>query len=323
MAITPKINQNKPFLLKTCAHCGGAYGAEFYCKSKSLFFLDGYSPICNKCIENILLENEYNWKVVDKFCQYIDVPFIPAEFDKVRCMNKENVFAIYADIFFKEGYENLDWETYFYEFKKLKEQKLIEEEIPGIREEKYRKLTEKWGPYAPEELNYLEQLLNGLLTTQNINGALQFDQALKVCKISLELDSRIREGSDFDKMLTAYDKLVKTAEFTPKNTKNASDFDSVGELMKWMEKRGHITRFYDNVTRDIVDETIKNIQAWNQRLYTNDSSIADEINNRIEALKNIQKVENFYDTQQEFDVDEYENAGFEELIMNEEFEADV
>lgn len=323
MAITPKINQNKSFLLKTCTHCGGAYGAEFYCKTKSLFFPDGYLPLCNKCVENILLENEYNWKIIDKFCQYIDIPFVPEQFEKIKEMNQDNVFSTYATLFFEEEYENLDWQTYFYEFKKLKEQKMIEDELPGIREEKYKKLIEKWGPYSPEELNYLEQLLNGLLTTQNINGALQFDQALKVCKISLELDSRIREGADFDKMLTAYDKLVKTAEFTPKNTKNASDFDSVGELMKWMEKRGHITRFYDNVTRDIVDETIKNIQAWNQRLYTNDSSIADEINNRIEALKNIQRVENFYDTQQEFDIDEYENDGFEQLIKNEEFEADI
>ena len=323
MAITPKINQNKSFLLKTCTHCGGAYGAEFYCKTKSLFFPDGYLPLCNKCVENILLENEYNWKIIDKFCQYIDIPFVPEQFEKIKDMNQDNVFSTYAALFFEEEYENLDWQTYFYEFKKLKEQKMIEDELPGIRDEKYKKLVEKWGPYEFSELNYLEQLLNGLLTTQNINGALQFDQALKVCKISLELDSRIREGTDFDKMLTAYDKLVKTAEFTPKNTKNASDFDSVGELMKWMEKRGHITRFYDNVTRDIVDETIKNIQAWNQRLYTNDSSIADEINNRIEALKNIQRVENFYDTQQEFDVDEYENEGFEQLIKNEEFEADI
>lgn len=323
MAITPKINQNKSFLLKTCTCCGGAYGAEFYCKTKSLFFPDGYLPLCNKCVENILLENEYNWKIVDKFCQYIDIPFVPEQFEKIKDMNQTNVFSTYADLFFEEEYENLDWQTYFYEFKKLKEQKVIEDELPGLRDEKYKKLVEKWGPYEFSELNYLEQLLNGLLTTQNINGALQFDQALKVCKISLELDSRIREGADFDKMLTAYDKLVKTAEFTPKNTKNASDFDSVGELMKWMEKRGHITRFYDNATRDIVDETIKNIQAWNQRLYTNDSSIADEINNRIEALKNIQRVENFYDTQQEFDVDEYENEGFEKLIMNEEFEADI
>ena len=323
MAITPKINQNKSFLLKTCTCCGGAYGAEFYCKTKSLFFPDGYLQLCNKCVEIILLENEYNWKIVDKFCQYIDIPFVPEQFEKIKDMNQTNVFSTYADLFFEEEYENLDWQTYFYEFKKLKEQKVIEDELPGLRDEKYKKLVEKWGPYEFSELNYLEQLLNGLLTTQNINGALQFDQALKVCKISLELDSRIREGADFDKMLTAYDKLVKTAEFTPKNTKNASDFDSVGELMKWMEKRGHITRFYDNATRDIVDETIKNIQAWNQRLYTNDSSIADEINNRIEALKNIQRVENFYDTQQEFDVDEYENEGFEKLIMNEEFEADI
>lgn len=322
MAITPKINQNKSFLLKTCTHCGGAYGAEFYCKTKSLFFPDGYLPLCNRCVENILLENEYNWKIIDKFCQYADIPFVPEQFEKIKNMNQDNVFSTYAALFFEEEYENLDWQTYFYEFKKLKEQKMIEDELPGIREEKYKKLVEKWGPYSFEELNYLEQLLNGLLTTQNINGALQFDQALKVCKISLELDSRIREGADFDKMLTSYDKLVKTAEFTPKNTKNASDFDSVGELMKWMEKRGHITRFYDNVTRDIVDETIKNIQAWNQRLYTNDSSIADEITNRIEALKNVQKMENFYDTQQEFDIDEYENEGFEQL-MTEEFEADI
>lgn len=322
MAITPKINQNKSFLLKTCTHCGGAYGAEFYCKTKSLFFPDGYLPLCNRCVENILLENEYNWKIVDKFCQYADIPFVPEQFEKIKNMNQDNVFSTYAALFFEEEYENLDWQTYFYEFKKLKEQKMIEDELPGIREEKYKKLVEKWGPYEFSELNYLEQLLNGLLTTQNINGALQFDQALKVCKISLELDSRIREGADFDKMLTSYDKLVKTAEFTPKNTKNASDFDSVGELMKWMEKRGHITRFYDNVTRDIVDETIKNIQAWNQRLYTNDSSIADEITNRIEALKNVQKMENFYDTQQEFDIDEYENEGFEQL-MTEEFEADI
>ncbi|MDT3386807.1 MAG: hypothetical protein LIR46_03435 [Bacteroidota bacterium] len=60
-------------------------------------------------------------------------------------------------------------------------------------------------------------------------------------------------------MLTSYDKLVKTAEFTPKNVKNATDFDSVGELFRWLEKRGWRNKFYDDVTRDIVDETMKNI----------------------------------------------------------------
>ena len=43
---------------------------------------------------------------------------------------------------------------------------------------------------------------------------------------------RIRDGADIDKMIASYDKLVKTAEFTPKNVKNANDFDSIGELVK-------------------------------------------------------------------------------------------
>ena len=47
----------------------------------------------------------------------------------------------------------------------------------------------------------------------------------------------------------------------------------MGELVKWFEKKGWRNRFYDNVTRDIVDETIKNLQAFNQRLYTNETGM--------------------------------------------------
>ena len=105
------------------------------------------------------------------------------------------------------------------------------------------------------------------MATQNVSGALQVDQALKLCKMSYEIDSRIRSGEDFDKILASYDKLVRIADFTPKNAKNANDFDSVGELYRWLEKRGWKNKYYDGATRDVVDETIKNIQAWNQRLY--------------------------------------------------------
>jgi hypothetical protein len=93
--------------------------------------------------------------------------------------------------------------------------------------------------------------------------------------MSYEIDNRIREGTDFDKLLASYDKLVKAAEFTPKNVKNINDFDSVGELIKWLEKRGWKNKFFDGVTRDIVDETIKNFQNFNQRLYTNESGIGE------------------------------------------------
>ena len=162
-----------------------------------------------------------------------------------------------------------------------------------------------------------------MLLTQNINGALQGDQAIKICKISYEIDERIRAGEDFDKLLASYDKLVKTGEFTPKNVKNASDFESMGELCRWLEKKGFVNQFYDGETRDVVDETIKNIQSWNQKLYTNESGIGDEISQRIQSLKTAAELENYYDLEQDTDYDEYENEGFEQLFKDDEFEADV
>ena len=324
MGMQPKIKQTTPFIVKTCSICGGTFGPEGFIKTKSLFYPDGYLPMCADCIKQLLIEHNFDWDLVDKLCRYADIPFIPAEFERLHESNGDNVFQVYADVFLSSEFEGLGWEQYYEEFLRLKEKGHIEDELPILKEEKRKQLKEKWGSnYDDEELQYLENLLDGLLQTQNISGALQFDQALKICKISLNLDSKIREGADFDKLMGSYDKLVKTAEFTPKNVKNASDFESTGELIKWLEKRGFKSKFYDNVTRDIVDETIKNIQSYNQRLYTNESGIGDEITRRIEALKTIKDLENYYDVGKEYDLDEFENDGYEELMKNEEFVADV
>ena len=324
MGMQPKIKQITPFIVKTCSICGGTFGPEGFIKTKSLFYPDGYLPMCADCIKQLLIEHNFDWDLVDKLCRYADIPFIPAEFERLHESNGDNVFQVYADVFLSSEFEGLGWKQYYEEFLRLKEKGHIEDELPILKEEKRKQLKEKWGSnYDDEELQYLENLLDGLLQTQNISGALQFDQALKICKISLNLDSKIREGADFDKLMGSYDKLVKTAEFTPKNVKNASDFESTGELIKWLEKRGFKSKFYDNVTRDIVDETIKNIQSYNQRLYTNESGIGDEITRRIEALKTIKDLENYYDVGKEYDLDEFENDGYEELMKNEEFVADI
>ena len=228
-------------------------------------------------------------------------------------------------IYFSDEYDELDWSSYQEAYRELNAAGALDEVVPGLTDEKCRKLQEKWGyNYDEEALHYLENLYDGLLLTQNINGALQGDQALKICKISYEIDCRIREGADFDKLLASYDKLVKTGEFTPKNVKNASDFESMGELCRWLEKRGFVNRFYDGETRDVVDETIKNIQSWNQRLYTNESGIGDEITQRIRALKTAAELESYYDlSDKEDDYDNYENEGFEQLFKDDEFEAEL
>lgn len=322
MGLQPNIARRRNFTLKTCNRCGGSFTPEAFAPTKSFFYADAALPICNSCIESYLIDVDFNWREVNKLCQWADIPFVPKEWERLREMNGTKVFGVYANIFTDTAYEDLGWEDYFQAFKDLKASGDLEDELPGLADQKRHQLQERWGAnYDDEALRYLENLYSGLMTTQNVNGALQVDQAYKICKMSYEIDCRIREGADFDKLLTSYDKLVKAAEFTPKNVKNINDFDSVGELIKWLEKKGWRNTFYDNVTRDIVDETIKNFQNFNQRLYTNESGIGEQITERINALKHAKQIEDetYYGTNKEYDLDNFDNDGFVGLVEDEEF----
>jgi hypothetical protein len=57
---------------------------------------------------------------------------------------------------------------------------------------------------------------------------------------------------------------------------------------------------------------MKNFQAFNQRLYTNESGIGEQITERINNLKNAQMIEqeSYYGTNAEYDLDNYENDGY-------------
>ena len=327
MGLKPDIEKKKaPFIFKTCKVCGASLGPDGFVPVRAWGFPDGYSDICDSCLETFLDDNDWNWENVDYLCQIHSIPFLPKEWERIRSLNDEHTFHKYAEVFLAQDYNGLGWGDYFKEFERLREKGELNSQLPEIDEEERRAQRLRWGHnYDDEALDYLESLYNGLISTQNVNGRLQGDQAIKLCKISYEIDQRIAEGTDFDKLLSSYDKLVKIAEFTPKNVKNINDFDTCGELVRWLEKKGWHNRFYDNVTRDIVDETIKNIQSFNQRLYINESGIGDEITHRIENLNSVQKLENYYDTDVSFDNDNYENKGYEDLFNDEdeEFEADI
>lgn len=322
MGLQPKIKSNQTFVTKQCTRCAGRFGEENFSPTSSPFY-SGYLPWCNDCIQKFIENFENEWEAVDKLCQWADIPFVPKEWERMRDLNGAQAFPKYAEVFAQSEYEDLGWQEYFEAFRTLKASGELEDELPGIADKKRQQLQERWGAnYDDEALRYLENLYNGLMTTQNVNGALQVDQALKICKMSYEIDCRIREGADFDKLLSSYDKLVKAAEFTPKNVKNINDFDSVGELIKWLEKRGWHNTFYDDVPRDIVDETMQNFQAFNQRLYTNESGIGEQITERLNNLKNVALIEkeSYYGTDTEYDLDGYENDGYRQLILEEEFD---
>ena len=323
MALKPNITFD--FSFKNCESCGRALDSLSFLKTKSYLFPSGYINICTDCLARELEQNNYSWNAMDHLCQYLDIPFIPDKYEEILVTTKgADMLRAYNTIFFTEQYDGIDWGSYEEAYKDLQDSNALSEAVPLLAEQERIKLQQKWGlNYDDEALHYLENLYDGMTLTQNINGALQIDQALKICKVSYEIDCCLREGKDIDKLLASYDKLVKTGEFTPKNVKNASDFESMGELVRWLEKKGFENQFYDGETRDVVDETIKNIQSWNQRLYTNESGIGDEITQRIQSLKTAAELENYYDIDPKLDYDDYENEGFNQLMKDDEFAADL
>ena len=311
---------------KKCEKCGRSMPSSQFSKSNSWAFSDGLLPICNECIAEYINAGDGNWERINKVCQWADIPFIVKEWDRIAGITMPSeTWAAYAKVFAGQDYADLGWGDYYRQYKKLKEVGLIEEEIPEVREKRYSDLRRKWGEnYDDDELNHLEDLYRGLMNTQNISGALQIDQAQKLCKLSLEIDNRIRAGDkEVDKFMSSYDKIIKSAEFTPKNAKNATDFDSFAEVAYWLEKHGKINKFYDNTTRDVIDEAIKNIENYNQRLYVNEGGIGEEITQRLRALNAANVMEQnsgVYDIQPDFNPDEYDNEAY--IIDGEEDEFD-
>lgn len=194
--------------------------------------------------------------------------------------------------------------------------------MPELREQQYKKLKTKWGyQYDDEELEYLENLHQGLLNSQNIVGALNEDQALKLCKLSLIIEQKIRAGQDISKDLKAYSDLSELANLTVQAVKDANDFSSVGEIFAYLEKKGWKNEYYDDTTRDEIDFTIKDIKNWLRYLYVNETGVAEEIEQRIENLKISDALSGNQFNEEEFR-DYMQEQGTSNL-SSEEFEIDL
>lgn len=299
-------------LFITCQYCGQSKPVSAYLKSKNEFFPCGTIDICTECIEDFIERENANFNFMDKLCRWLDIPFIPERWVKYYEINGAVAISTYVETIYQESYPMLDWKKVNDNYIKLKEQEKLDEAMPQLKEEKLRKLRTKWGEeYVDSEILYMEDLFQGILQTQNVNGKLQTDDAIKLCKISLLLNQKIRDGEDFDKVLKSYDTLRKSADFTPKNIKNACDFDSVGELFAYCEKKGWENAFYDNTPRDTVDLVMKDVQSWLRNLYKNETGIAEDVERRINALKVADDMEASIMAIEDDGMDDFDAAGYD------------
>lgn len=309
---------------KKCQRCGEEKNASAYIAVNSIVH-GGSLPICRQCLAKQISQSHretQTWNVVDKICQWADVPFIPEYWEKMEQGHGQDAIGAYIATFRGEPYSQLDWKMYNEAYLQLQEENRLEDALPEVRAAQRRKLEQKWGhQYDDEELEYLENLHEGLLSSQNIVGALNEDQALKLCKISLIIEQKIRADEDFDKTLKAYDQLSKLANLTPKVVKDAHEFNSIGELCAYLEKKGFVCKYYDGAVRDEADFTAKDIKYWLQSLYVNETGIAEEIEQRINNLKAAAELTNSSFDEKEFR--EYlQNEGLSK-INDEEFEPEL
>lgn len=312
---------------KTCKKCGQFLKQDRFRKTKSEFFPDGKSDICDECWESYFGDYD-DLKKGDKFCQYLDIGFDVNDWiNDVELSDGHYAFKSYCDKYWsKFNGSDLDWsKVHDLWAAKLKSNDL-EDSLDFTNEVKIKELRKKWGSdFTNEELFRLEALYDDIEKTQSIVTAIQRDNAKKMSMLSLKTEQAIINDGDGDankvkSYISAYNDLAKTADFTPKTAKNLGDFESFGEVARWIEQRGYATDYYKFKDRDEIDFIIKDIQQYVRRIVVGESNIKDELNDKLDQLQRLAELErsgNFDD------IDYRETVQLDDSIadeFNEEFD---
>jgi hypothetical protein len=247
--------------------------------------------ICEKCLKESL--DASNIKQADFFCRTYNLPFHPDEWIALYEKVGDAVFKIYTKQFFETTDGNLYYSTqtkdWWYELNEewsscaTFEQLLAK--IEPIKKKFIERNTVKWGAnYSFEEYVQLENLLISTLRANDISNPLQIDAIKKACKISVELDKAIMEGDSkgIKELSGAYSSFTKTAQIdTVIEAANNDVIATVADLGDFIEKSGGEFTYYDNVDRDVVDKTIKDMKKYIQDLVGD----ATGLTTQLEAMR--------------------------------------
>lgn len=296
-----------------CNKCGKEIPQNLIFKTNCKFISSGYIPFCLDCLCQLV--DMRNIAEVDKLFQYADWPLNPSKW-LLLCKGKlepQTIFHTYYKsnlaLLYKDGYaENLDWTSANKQLLELEQQgKLVETLNPEKQKQYENELRNFWEvdvempQYTLSQLENLQQLYEDLERTQNATG-MQADQAKKLCRLSLDMDiaQKNHELELYAKLMNAYTSLIKTAEFTPKNSQSSSSFESVGELVAFLEKTGFINKFYDGEQRDIVDKTIKSQQIFLRRIVSGESNLSERIEQRLQRMQVLDRMEDGTTSEEEW-----------------------
>ena len=282
---------------------------------------------CGSCISRELDFN--NAEHGDFFCRTYNIPFEPELWMRMAAEYKDNVFKEYAVFVHEDGnYETstLDaWEIVNKEWELIQTHAELISAIKPIKEGFILRNHIKWGSnYVFEELISLENLFVKTLEANNVSNPMQVDAIKKACKLSVSLDRAIINGvakeiNDFSK---AYQNFIKTAKIDDLITASSQDvISNIAEFVQFIEESGFKFNYYDDVSRDIVDKSLKDQQQFIRRLVMDSTGLSDV----FETINTSLKTKNAIDK----DASSYEAVPLEELYSeaidkhNKEFDEEL
>jgi hypothetical protein len=302
--------------IKQCAKCAKTIDERFYLKTNSPWFPDGRSNICTECLEGMLQSDDM--VAVDSLCRWLDYPFLIDEWTKLFLVNKGQTLRVYSQMYFGGAYEGLNWDIMNKKIRTAIENGTLEKKVSILRDEWRKEMQQKWqGTYTDDEFEHLEYLHMDILRTQNVVTAIQKNWALVWCKKALQIDKDIHADVSTKDAIKECNDIIKAAGFEPKNAKNIGDFDSAGELISYLIKKGYKQQFYDGKDRDLVDLTIKDTQAFLRRLVNGEPGLADQVQQRKDSYA----ISKHLDEDDEAKFASYEQSGFN-VEFEDEFEVE-
>lgn len=285
---------------RQCIKCKQRKPEHEFAYSPSKFMPGHRSWICTSCLETMIKSDDLD--SIDRLMQHLDLPFDINKWENLYKIHGDHTLTIYLNSLIDTdvGYaaavrngatavpatgrwreENTRWA--------LAREELAQTDI--VSEARTKRLQKIWSDeYTPNELEWLDNFYNDIIATQNVSTPILQALARNLCELQLRINKGLREGADVKKDMDARDNIIKNGKFEANNSKNASDFDSVGELMVYLEKEGWHPKWH-NEPQDSVDFCMKNIQDYLRRLVIGEGNLLDQVETTREMYNTKERLE--------------------------------
>ena len=302
--------------IRKCLRCKQDKPLNEFAATPSPFFPAHHSLICTNCFEVIVKQDNLN--EVDALCRYLDVPFDLDKYTALYKIHNDHTLTAYFNTLLDDHYRAISWADENERWRIAREEASIDEEIAALSEAKLKKLRKIWSSaYNKEELLFLDDYYNRVISTQNVSTPILQEYARDLCEIELRIKKGLREGADIKKDMDARDNIIKIAKFDALNSKNAADFESVGELMVYYGKLGWHPKWHTE-PQDSVDFCMQNIQNYLRRLVANEGNFAEQVEDKRAHYNMTERLENIENEQVELEDESIEYEGDLENEFNNE-----